>query len=333
MQQILKRLELIKTSIDIADYDVIALQIDKLMMTPIVEEEIKKIITLIKDHNYMDASIAINNYLMAIYSKKSIEWYAVSLVDILGQKNELEKLNNKNLSPMEVQEIFDQTYKNVKSLRSTTITTFNILQMKKTIRTDNLDANEIEVSSFSDLIVSYVSLRNDINLLSWKGIYYLLLANGAVFLQMLSDGIVIRGGVEIGRGLSFKNFGSYEIYGSALLNAYKIESSRAIFPRIVIGTLLHEHLLSMPYDRINDESDKINLEFVKLCSDLIKEDCDGEYILDYLADPFKSLEHFNELAIRSKQFVEKTMKSFNINHEVSRKYSYLKKYFENNGIK
>lgn len=66
-----------------------------------------------------------------------------------------------------------------------------------------------------------------------------LLALAYLSLEALRQGIPLRGGVDIGLGVEmFPN----EVYGPALLSAYRLESQVAEYPRAAIGETLLEYL-------------------------------------------------------------------------------------------
>lgn len=83
-----------------------------------------------------------------------------------------------------------------------------------------------------------------------------------IALPALKAGFLIRGGITIGN--LYHQDGV--VYGEALVEAHKIESKIAKYPRIIISANLHEHL----HDDNNDKNHPI------------KEDFDGLYYLDYL---------------------------------------------------
>ncbi len=264
-------------------------------------------------------------------NNKAIEWYAVSFLDILGQKNELSKLNNESLTDEEVIASINYTYGNIQKLRNNIQKTYETFD-KKTI-TNN--SNKIKINSFSDAVVNYVSIRNDINKIPLNGIYNLLLANGYIFLSELYNNITIRGGIDIGRGIEFNTNGYNELYGTALSNPYFIESTIANYPRIVIGVRLYNYIYShSQYSGINQEKN-INKEMAKLSLKLIIKDIDGEYILHYLSNTYKSLEGFNDLSTKAKTFVDNQLIIFNKKQSIKEyeKYKKLIKYFETYGVK
>ena len=68
----------------------------------------------------------------------------------------------------------------------------------------------------------------------------MMLGNCALaMLVHLGKGNPIRGAIEIGVAVDWKEFG---IYGSALHSAYSLENSVAKYPRVIIGDELLKYL-------------------------------------------------------------------------------------------
>lgn len=265
--------------------------------------------------------------------KEQIGFYVCSLVDILGQKEKLLKLNDISLA--ESTPIFRQTYGNVKKFRKYTndsISFVNEIKSKHNFK-NSFTSNPIEMKSFSDLITSYILLGNNEHKLQFQGIYFLLLSNCEVFLKMLADGIALRGGIDL--GMAIKN-DENELYGSALLNPYIIESKVAKSIRIVIGQPLYNYIQETSSNEdFNDELLDLNIRYAQLCKKLIKQDTDGEYILDYLSDEFSQMESFTIYYEKAKQFLDSEYSNLRIKQqfEVAKKYQQAIKYFENSSIK
>lgn len=264
--------------------------------------------------------------------KEQIGFYVCSLVDILGQKEKLVKLNDISLA--ESIPIFRQTYGNVKKFRKYTNESINFVNQIKSKNNlkNSFTSNPIEMKSFSDLITSYVLLGNDEHKLQLQGIYFLLLSNCEVFLKMLANGTALRGGIDL--GMAIKN-DENELYGSALLNPYILESKVAKSIRIVIGQTLYNYIqeISSNEDFDNNILD-LNIRYAQLCNKLIKQDIDGEYILDYLSDEFNQMESFTIYCKKAKQFLNFEYNNSKIKQQfdVTKKYQQAIKYFENSGI-
>lgn len=260
---------------------------------------------------------------------ETIEKYVLSLIDLLGQKQELIKLNTLSLSKdgTEVKQIFNNTYEKIKDFRNH-MNSAKIWLNKIKQDSSIFQSNEIQVHSFSDLIITHVSLRNDTNKTHFEGIYFLLMGNGLVFLQMLSEEKPLRGGVDIGIGI--KHNGD-EIYGSALSNAYYLESEIAKSIRIVVGKSLYKYIQkTASVDIESKEPIDYDIHFAKECLNIVKQDFDGEYIIDYLSPKFQEFENFKYHYTQAKLFLESQMEYFNRLHQEReyKKYESALKYFQ-----
>ena len=266
---------------------------------------------------------------------KTVEWYAVSFLDILGQKNKLTILNNRSISKEEIKIAISHTYGNIQKLRHNIKETYATFEKKTITNNPKYDSNKIKINSFSDAVVNYISLRDDINKIPFNGIYNLLLANGVVFLLKLYDEIPIRGGIDIGRGIEFNTNGYDELYGTALSNPYYIESNIADYPRIVIGKRLYEHIYITSKITSNKENDKINRGMAEKCLNLIIQDKDGEYIIHYLSEIYQKIEGFDIFYKKAELFINNQLILFNNKQSIKEyeKYKKLIKYFETYGVK
>jgi len=261
-----------------------------------------------------------------------IKFYVCSLMDILGQKEKLIQLDG--LDPQKDEEhikfVFKQTYGIIKEFRKkikNSIYFFNELTTKQSPDA-KFSSNNIEIKAFSDLIISYLSLENNENDFKSEAIYLLLLSNCEVFLNMLVNGVALRGGIDIGMAIKTEED---EIYGTALLKPYILESKIAKSIRIVIGQELFNYIHSTISQ--SEDSNK-SREFAKLCMKLIKQDSDGEYILDYLSDEFTEMKSFEHLSKKAKLFLDSQYNDLRLKSqfEIAKKYQQAIKYFEANNI-
>lgn len=259
-------------------------------------------------------------------------------MDILGQKEKLIQLDRLDMKKDKehIKSIFNQTYGVVKKFREdmkNSTDFFNELKAKNALNT-SFSSNNIEIKSFSDLIISYLSLENNQNDLKSQAIYLLLISNCEVFLGMLAKGLVLRGGIDIGMAIKTDE---NEIYGTALLKPYILESKIAKSIRIVVGQELYNYIQSA--SSLSENSNKSieynhNIKFAKLCKKLIKQDSDGEYILDYLSNEFKKIDSFQKLSKKAKLFLDNQYNDLRLKSqfEIAKKYQQAIKYFEANNI-
>ncbi len=266
-------------------------------------------------------------------TKEKIGYYVCCLIDILGQKESLFKLNSykdvKN-NQEEINEIFRKTYGNVKKFRNEIDASIEFInkKIKKHKLPNPQTSHSIKIKSFSDLIINYILLGE--NTSQSQGIYFLLISNCMIFLNMLAKGIPLRGGIDIGLAIETEN----EIYGTALLKPYVLESQVAKSIRIVVGQELYNYIQEVASHNPNQKPIKYNVEYARLCQKLIKKDNDSEYILDYLSDEFHSLKNFQILSKKAKEFleIEHNKLRINGNFEVAKKYQKAIEYFKSKNI-
>lgn len=258
---------------------------------------------------------------------EQIGHYVCALVDLLGQKNELKKLDeilSLQAQHSEALSIFRNTYGRVKQFRKLLSTSSEFFN---TIAKPCNDSPQIKTGFFSDLVISYLSLsknREDVDICRLS---YMLISLSEVFLNMLANHIALRGGVDIGLAIE-----SHEgqLYGNALLKAYCLESEVAQSIRIVVGQEL--------VDLLNKASEDANSEIsnqAKLSLSLIKKDYDGVYILDYLAKFFQQANTFDEMASKAKSFLESEANRLrkSCEYKTALKYEKALKYFSDSGVK
>jgi hypothetical protein len=116
------------------------------------------------------------------------------------------------------------------------------------LRKDTAHAN-LEVSVFSDSVV--ISGNED-------DLYGVVYACGWLQAQLLGQGILVRGGISSGKTMHTDDL----LYGEGMLKAYKIESSAAVYPRIVIDPKL------------------VNQSTQWICHILLLKDADGLWHID-----------------------------------------------------
>ena len=101
----------------------------------------------------------------------------------------------------------------------------HIKSYKMTSQMDNTAHSDLEVSVFSDSIAISTEKHN-FNKIIW--------ASGWLQAQLLGLGILTRGGISFGKTVHADDI----LYGEGILKAYKIESSAAVYPRIVVDPAL-----------------------------------------------------------------------------------------------
>jgi hypothetical protein len=168
-------------------------------------------------------------------SKQSI----VAFVDILGTK----KLVEENGDDAEI----------VSKIRS--VIEHSVNTAKKSYVSMRLSLN-IKIYTFSDNIAFCVECPNNTSI-STCFIYVASIVNNLYWNIMTKCGLMLRGAMTYGKVFADNNF----LFGEALVNAHELESSVAIYPRIIIDKIFADII----------ESDKFNQRIIR--------DTDGQYIL------------------------------------------------------
>ena len=150
-----------------------------------------------------------------------IGYYIVGYFDILGQQERLRSLRSlPDKSDAEQMKSFIKdlkgTYGVVTGMRcmfenffksfSKMDSDISILTPKQRKIYKKLTSNPIQIKSFSDAIIVFVSLRTDKVKLPTRGVWGIIAAAASTALLSLAAGHPIRGGIDIGLGISNSNF-------------------------------------------------------------------------------------------------------------------------------
>ena len=141
----------------------------------------------------------------------------------------------------------------------------------------------------SDFQVSYVTLRADDMVEHFRalaGIYSIIGYSGLLFLYSLSKEFPLRGGIGIETGFEIQD---REIFGPALTRAYQLESRLAVFPRIVVGDEVVEHLNAFRAFDSNDSMAQACQNMVSEIGKMLVRDVDGYVIIDFLGAFFRDI--------------------------------------------
>ncbi len=253
---------------------------------------------------------------------EKIGWYACAFMDLLGQKSELDQLNDFDEGSIsenkaEINRIFQKTYGNIKKFKEASKDSVMFFNGKMDTNISNL-----KLSEFSDLIALNVSLSKEdgTGAVNMEGVYFLLLTTIYLFFHMLSKGIPLRGGIEIGLGIGTGD----SVYGQSLNKAYFLESKKADSIRVIVGKDLILFI-----DKALEEVNEEDKRYAELIQKLITKD-EELHILHYLSEDLRSLSAFNDLYNQAKSFLEKQQGLFFDEPKVQKKYSKALQYFQEN---
>ncbi|SHI36987.1 hypothetical protein [Clostridium intestinale] len=182
------------------------------------------------------------------------------------------------------------------------------------------DVNKYSYEIFSDSIIITTQIEHDetsegYEEYLYKEMYILCLIVAGIQVQSINYNIIFRGAISIGNHYRSKNL----MFSKALVNAYKSESNKAIYPRIIIDTC---------YCNDKDlKSEKLLNSLIR--SGLIFKDKDI-YFVDYIGR-INSLRYFGDFSERNlkkhKTFIENNMKDYYNQSEVLKKYVWLASYY------
>jgi hypothetical protein len=109
------------------------------------------------------------------------------------------------------------------------------------------------------------------------GVYDLLCTCSALMLVQLALGHPIRGGLDVGTGMEMDG----ELFGAALVKAYRLESQRAGHPRLAVGQGLVDYIKASTQAPGPALERQLERRMATALLGLIIKDDDGEWVVDY----------------------------------------------------
>lgn len=197
----------------------------------------------------------------------------------------------------------DDNIEKIKSIKS-------VLGLSKKITNDHGLSESKVITYFSDsIVISY-------NYNEQGQLFYTLLDLLYVAFELANKGYLTRGGVSIGKLIHTSKY----IFGPALVDAYEIESKKAIFPRIIVSEEVIEIGSKYAKDMHSESDEK---EYIL---DLLTKDKDGLHYIDYIT---KSSSEFDDHEYDLFLYIESLKKNFFSNYnneckEVKEKLDWLK---------
>jgi hypothetical protein len=274
-------------------------------------------------------------------------------LDILGQKDELQKFEDKPLtdalvSDPEFNALVNKTFRSVEHLQSVVCEFLQSMDesVGKSIPgpigdyVRRISDNPIKTFPFSDGILLSLPLTLDKEIAPIYGVFNMLSACSSSILQSLANETPVRGGIEIG---TIGEIGPNVVYGPGVAAAYRLEAAVAQYPRIVLGDKLAKYILAT-CEMSTDDAQALDhvsnpelfataaRKMANVCKNMVLRDFDGNYIVHYLAP--------RELNGKAKDVTEVLVKhagSFVLsqantwqqkrNTRLSMRYSHLLQYF------
>ena len=192
----------------------------------------------------------------------------------------------------------------------------------------------IQYYGLSDSIIISVPLANekeDENCTPMNGVYSAFVATACLGLSSFAQQIIWRAGLDVGICTQINDL---EIYGPALERAYYLESQLAEYPRFAIGEVLINYLSSIKEQKYSTPLGEIAKANAIFCKEMIIQDTDGRYMLDFLGKGAKEI--FDGAGIGVKNFTlardfifsEYERYSKENNHKLASRYYRLLSYFD-----
>lgn len=157
----------------------------------------------------------------------------------------------------------------------------------------------------------------------------------SLFLRFLKEKIIFRGGVCYGE--AYLDPCRNMFFGSAVNNAYKLESEVAVHPRIVIDRFVAEKILGN-ISQVRDDMKKRNQEYVSLIErglmpnfpitgeGIVEQDIDEQYIFNYLHFPENNM-ILQECYLFCKDFIEELVHFCREQIDKNTQYKVIDKYY------
>jgi hypothetical protein len=272
-------------------------------------------------------------------------YYVVAFIDLLGQQGHLREMKGipdetKQQEMQDFVKALKNTYGVVKGMRKAFSNFFDGFSKESPNVSrrspfqqriyNQLSSEPIQCQTFSDSVIVYLPIRTDRFKVPCSGIFGVLGASASTLIYSLASGHPVRGGIDLGVGLEITRG---DIYGSALARAHALESQKASFPRIVVGSELVTYLTHTAHLKTTDDFSQVNRDAAQICLDLLDTDKDGCVFVDFLGDGCK--EHLidvisPEIVDLCYSFVcnELTRHAHENNEKLLPRYQTLKQYLE-----
>lgn len=182
----------------------------------------------------------------------------VAFIDILGFK----ELIRKSESDLKIIETLNTTLQYLKTWERPNQWNLNYVEIEESTQRKGIEKfdlkNRTNVTTFSDSIVVSVKIEeNNINEMLSSMIANLSYMGA----ELMKNGILIRGAITIGKLIHNDNG---TVFGTALIEAYELESKCSKYPRIIISNRLIKRL---NYPDVNKKSEYLYNQYFQRFSD------------------------------------------------------------------
>lgn len=185
--------------------------------------------------------------------------------------------------------------------------------------------------SFADTVVAFAMVKAHDGMLPVDSLYALLSAAGGVLMTCLAAGVPVRGGIDMNVALVLDG---NDLYGPAALEAFRLESEVAQYPRVAVGKNVLGFLQAIRATTENDLLSQMNRELAGVCMNLISVAEDAVPFVDFLGDTFRGVvgETGNDLFLNGFNFAKREHETFlkSGNQKLAGRYASLRRYYELN---
>ena len=294
-----------------------------------------------------------------IKERFDIHYSTCAFLDILGQRVQLKELDKFELGPhlandRDFRNLVRDTIGRVNHLHDSLFEFFDTFNASRGIHVPDehkqywskLTDIRLKLIPFSDGFFLSVPLIQEIEILPMYGVASLFHSICSTMLQQIALGTPIRGGMEIGTEVELRK---NVVYGSGVAKAYELESNVAVYPRVVVGLELvnHIHQLSsltpeqadtIPHVSNPDLYATLTCRLANICEEMMIRDFDGnimvhflsEYILEPLEDDLR-----RKLISSAFEFVVAQAEKAKISRDtkIAIKYNHIMQYYQEFGSK
>jgi hypothetical protein len=227
--------------------------------------------------------------------------YLVVFFDHLGQRENLRKITGIPTTEAEKQkfiEITKESIGRVLNIRDTFKNYFesgrsykpNVnlvpLEHREEFLASQRKANLIFYGISDAVLIAVPLMSNDENCSAVNAVHNVFVATCGIGLLSLSIGVPMRAGLDVGVATEIDD---KEIYGPALESAFYLESKMAEYPRFLVGKELINYLLWLENQKSETRIGLVAKGAAKFCREMIIQDTDGRYMLDFLGNKIKEV--------------------------------------------
>jgi len=269
------------------------------------------------------------------FGKKSMEdkthrlgYHLVVFLDVQGQREKFKGLRLPRTSEEHaaVQEVLKNTAGFVVGLRATFRKNFAAFEAGISGKAGHLQPRFVGFSDSFVVSVPLAPVNGDLEPL--VRIFSALSAASTIMMTAFASKHAVRGGIEVGLGVEI---GPEEIYGTALGDAYELESKFAKYPRVLTGKTFWDYLGAAEREFRARKSDAL-CAMVQKIMDLTAVENEERY-LDYLGEVMSQLAKPGEAKIMVQpgyDFIVGEHERFIVakDEKLAERYGKLRSYYE-----